>query len=268
MPQHVQVIVPVCNAEHRIPSLVDHYAWLGLNPLFIVDGRSRDRSLSILRSFEARVIVARSEYARVESLLFSALPGIRAEWVLRFDDDEAPSGALVQWIDRHLAGVTEPAVGFSRRWVRFDAGGRLQGSSCVNMAGRSQPDWQFRLFRPAAVRLIQDIHTPGFAIERYALAPDEACFHHFNWIVKSRDERRTRMEDYERQSPGAGVNFTEFYLPEERDPSFYNFTPVCDPRVETLAHRLAPPHLEKAAPGPLRARVGFFARLRLNRAAP
>jgi hypothetical protein len=266
--RHVQVIVPVCNAEHRIPFLIDHYAWLGLDPLFIVDERSRDRSLSILRSFEARVLVARSEYARVESLLFSALPAVHAEWILRFDDDEAPSGPLVHWIDRHLAGVTEPAVGFSRRWVRFDTAGRLQGSSCVHMHGRTQPDWQFRLFRPAAVRLIQDIHTPGFAVERYALAPEEACVHHFSWIVRSRDERRARIEDYERQSPGAGANFTEFYLPEERDPSFYNFTPVSDFRVEALARLLARTPLKEGAPGPPRACFALFSRLWPERVAP
>lgn len=239
MTPHLEVVVPVCDAESRVPIIIDHYARLGVRPLFIVDERSRDGSLALLESAGARVMAARSEHARVESLLFDAVPRIDRDWILRFDDDEAPTGALLDWIDRHLTEVGTAAVGFSRRWVGFGPDGRLRSSSCVRIDGRPGLDWQFRLFRPSAVRVIQDIHTPGFMLERHALAPEHVCFHHFSWIVRTSAERRARIAHYETQSAGAGCNFTAFYLPEDRDAAFYDFTPVPDPDIESLAHRLA-----------------------------
>ena len=90
-------------------------------------------------------------------------------------------------------------MGFSRIWTRFDAGATLNGTSCVRIDGSPYPDWQFRLFRPGAVRLIEDIHTPGFILERHVLAPEDACFYHFDWIVRNYAERRAKMEKYEAQ---------------------------------------------------------------------
>lgn len=237
-PGQIEVVVPVLNAERRIDWLIELYAGLGLRPLFIVDERSRDHSASLLRSRGARLRPARGDHARVESLLFNALPAIDSEWVLRFDDDEAPSRALVEWVGRHIPQADGSAVGFSRHWVRFDEETTLQGSSCVRVDGRPFPDWQFRLFRPAAVRLIQEIHTPGFVLERHTFAPDEACFYHLDWIVRSYAERRAKMEKYEAQSPGAGLNFAHFYLPEDRDPAFYATTPVANSEIKSLASRL------------------------------
>lgn len=235
---HLEIVVPVRDAEDRIAPLLDQYDSLGLRPLFIVDRDSRDRTLSILQSRHARLSIDRGEHPRVESLLFNAIPKIDARWILRFDDDELPTRRLLDWVNRHLAGLTEPVVGLPRLWVRVDSAGRLEGSFCDSTGGGTVPDWQFRLFRPAAVRLISDIHTPGFVLDRYALAPDDALLFHLNWIVRTHAERLEKVAGYDGQSPGAGRNFVHFYLPEDHDPASYHFVRVVDPDVEDVARRL------------------------------
>ena len=255
----IDVVVPVRDAEARINWLVDLYSDLGLEPLFIVDQRTRDSSAALLSARGARVQFAQSDYPRVESLLFHALPTIETEWVLRFDDDEAPSQALVEWVSSHLRQPRGCAVGLARRWVGLDAAKALHGSSCTRVDGQPFPDWQFRLFRPAAVSLTTDIHTPGFVLEQRLFAPESACFFHFDWVVRTYAERRAKMEKYEAQSPGAGRNFAHFYLPEDHEPLFYAGTPVNDSKIQDLAHRLeSHSRKDQTMPEAWRPRLGVW----------
>lgn len=70
---------------------------------------------------------------------------------------------------------------------------------------------------PARARFTDAIHTPGFEIATSALAPEEACFVHFDWIPRFQDERMAKLRRYETQSPGSGWKFSQFYLPKLHD---------------------------------------------------
>lgn len=235
----LEIIVAVCDSEVWLPIIHDYYTALGLSPLFIVDRRSRDQSLSILRSRHARIWIKTGNHPRVESLLLSVIPRIDSQWILRFDDDEAPSRALLRWIGANLSSLNAPAVGLPRQWVRLDPTGQPQGSRCAQAGGAWGADRQYRLFQPKLLSLNDEMHTPGFKLGRCIDAPAEACMYHFDWIIRSYADRQVKIRRYEWQSAGGGQAFAAYYLPEDHDPDFYDFRPISDPDIAALARRLA-----------------------------
>lgn len=238
LPLKLEIIVAVCNAGRWLETICDGYADLNLNPLFVVDSRSSDRSLDILAARGHRVTAARGDHPRVESLLFALMPRLKNQWILRFDDDELPSRALIDWVGANLSRLEAPAVSFPRHWVApapFSPG--WVKSQAWDL------DRQFRLFATERVKPTERIHTPGFEVGASIAAPAPACIYHFDWIVRGPDERLRKVQAYDGQGEGAGSAFREFYLPEEFDPNFYNLSPLDDPLIESLVSRLAKPGL-------------------------
>ncbi len=242
LPAGLEIIVPVCNAERWIGVILDAYDGMGLRPLFILDTRSADRTAEILAVRRARVLPATGRHARVESLLYGVVPRLRSRWLLRLDDDELPSHALLAWVAGNLRALPTSVAGFPRQWVRcLDAGGWAT-SFCAGASraagGTADEDRQHRLFRRDAVTLRDDLHTPGFDLPEVTEAPSDAVIYHFDWLVRCRDERLRKIAAYDRQSPGNGTRFAAYYLPEDHEPSLYDFTPLGDPVVRTLASRM------------------------------
>ncbi len=243
LPQNVEVIVPVCNAERWIAIILDGYRALGLDPLFILDTHSTDRTLALLVGENARVMIARGTHARVESLLFNAIPKLRSSWILRFDDDEMPSRALIDWVCANVNTLDVPFIGFARRWVWQQApDGQFVTSHCAAASaaagGDATDDRQFRLFLRRGVTLTEDLHSPGFAADSAPVAPPEAAIYHFDWLVRDRAAREAKIIRYEEQSPGYGWRYAAYYLPEDQEPGFYDFQPLADTAVLALAQSL------------------------------
>jgi hypothetical protein len=243
LPYDVDIIVPVCNAAGWIDMIADGYDELGLDPLFIVDTNSTDESLQRLTARKARVMVATGQAPRVESLLYSVVPKLRSPWILRFDDDELPSAALIGWVAANLRSLAAPAVGFPRQWVcAADTPTRWAVSHCANASaaagGDACEDRQYRLFLRRDVVLDDLLHTAGFHVEGVAEAPSAAVIYHFDWLVRSYAARRRKVANYDQQSLGQGRRYAAYYLPEERDPSFYDFLPLTDPAAIRIAARL------------------------------
>jgi hypothetical protein len=240
LPHDVDIIVPVCNAAGWIDVILDGYHALRLDPLFIVDTNSTDDSLQRLTARKARVMVASGQAPCVESLLFSVVPKLRSPWLLRFDDDEIPSAALIRWVAANLHGLAAPAAGFPRQWVRWEDG--WVASHCANASaaagGHAREDRQHRLFLRREVLLTDELHTPGFRLQDAAEAPSGAVIYHFDWLVRGHAARRHKVAAYEQQSPGAGQRYAAYYLPEEHDPAFYEFMPLTDPAAIRIAERL------------------------------
>jgi len=242
LPAGLEIIVPVCNAERWIGTILEAYDAMGLRPLFILDTRSADRTAEILAVRRARVLPATGRHARVESLLFTVVPSLRSPWLLRLDDDELPSRALLAWVAGNLHGLPTSVAGFPRQWVRRLEAGGWATSFCAGASraagGTAEEDRQHRLFRRDAVALREDLHTPGFDLPAVTEAPSGAVIYHFDWLVRCRDERLRKIAAYDRQSPGNGTRFAAYYLPEDHDASLYAFTPLSDPAARTLASRM------------------------------
>jgi len=156
----------------------------------------------------------------IESVLDEALAACRTDYVLRLDDDEKASPAMVQW----LAGGRyreHPHWSFPRAHLWRD-------EQTAIVTRLLWPDQQTRLSLRALSGGRAKIHEAsphGFG----TIAP--CALLHYKFLVKSLDERRAIVERYERIQPGAGTGpFVEFSTPEE---------PVVDARLVPLDELLA-----------------------------
>lgn len=101
-------------------------------------------------------------------------------------------------------------------------------------------DFQFRGFLVDSVRFRKKIHTPGFSFNESDVlyAPSDCHIYHFDWVVRSREQRASKLEFYERMEPGAFELLKYQYLYEDFDRALYDFSPLDDSDVSALALRL------------------------------
>jgi hypothetical protein len=136
----------------------------------------------------------------------------RCEWILKMDDDEVPSVALLEGARRAIdSSVTHAWI--PRRWVYGGPGTYLATHPWV-------PDFQLRLSLndDRLVRFPGTLHVPIEVLgpARYLEAP----LYHLD-LLRPRAEREAKADEYERERPGlraAGLAFNHaFYVPELRD---------------------------------------------------
>jgi hypothetical protein len=136
------------------------------------------------------------------------------DWILRLDDDEVPSDALLAALPA-LAGDPHPlAFHLRRHWV-YPGPDRYIASRPWSV------DYQAgRLVRnlPGAWRFDGAVHTVG-AVEgeqRFVDAP----FYHYDLLANSTAARRSKRVQYESEWPGValgGIGTNDMYVPEEAD---------------------------------------------------
>ncbi len=213
-----RIVVPTRNSGQWIRQFIQEYRRLGVQPLYLLDNRSSDDTGLILREEGVEVITVALAADRVEAAMSLIPESCPSTWVLRLDDDELPSAALLSWIEAHLSAVQTDAVAVHRRWCLFGRDGIMRYSRAEMFYWNdNRPellDPQTRLFRPDRVRYANQIHTPGFSVPLFEVAPSFAPIFHFDWILRSLSERLNKIHNYEAQEPGAGSNFAHFYLPE------------------------------------------------------
>jgi hypothetical protein len=199
------------------------------------------------RAVELADSVVRVPYEPPPEALLSWLYGrCRGDWILKLDDDEAPSRALLDGLaDAADASVTH--VWLPRRWL-------YGGPRTYLAADPWLPDFQLRLSvnDPRLVRFPGLLHVPlevaGPA--RYLDAP----IYHLE-TLRPREERERKVEAYERERPGlrlAGLAFNHaLYLPELRDAPLAEVPAEDQPLVEAIvgappARPGSTPELERA----------------------
>jgi len=250
-----QVIVPTRESARWIGSMLDAYRTLGIEPLFLYDARSTDNTFALLRAMKADCISLEPEFDRVESMLSAVRDVVDQEWVVRFDDDELPSAALIEWLDTSLRHIKEDAIALSCRNAQF-----VEERLCfarledfyfhpVDLTYLC-PAW--RAFRPRKVEFTDAVHTPGFRISQFATAPSSAFFVHFDWTLRTVEQRLEKVRRYERQSPGGGWPLAQFYLPELHVQEDLRWTPFETAEFDHLAQQLLTraPALRLGAEGP------------------
>lgn len=220
-----RVVVPTRDSTGWIGAVLDAYDRLGVRPLFLVDSRGADGTRRILEARGADVAEVTPEADLVEDMVWRIPSVTDAAWILRFDDDEMPSRTLLEWVASALPGMDADQVAFSRRWCLFSPEGRLRYSRLEDFHwSEARPDLldpQSRLFRADRVRYVRGIHTAGFEPSAaLRLAPAEAFFCHFDWIVRGPAARLAKLRRYEREAAGGGVRFGRFYLPECLRPAY------------------------------------------------
>jgi len=209
--------------------------------LYLYDVRSTDSTLALLKALGAETISVEPEFDRVECMLSTPWDSVEEEWVIRFDDDELPSAGLIHWLDTSLHRIEEASIAFSRRDVQF-----VEKCLCFSRLedyyfhplDPTYLDPQWRAFQPRKVDFTDAIHTPGFHVSQFATAPSSTFFVHFDWILRTFEQRLAKVRRYERQSTGGGWPFARFYLPELHAQEDLRWTPFETAEFDELAQRL------------------------------
>jgi hypothetical protein len=134
-----------------------------------------------------------------------------ADWLLRFDDDEIPSRALLNALPDLVADRRPTHYGLSRRWLHPD-------SETYVLSAPWQPDYQLRLVRnvPGIWRFTGEMHDGAMVLGERRLV--DLPIYHADLLLLDVDARRRKAEKYERLRPdhvaeGAPVN--AIYVPED-----------------------------------------------------
>lgn len=173
----------------------------GAEFVIAADGREAYDRAATLRIADVLVEVRTLGY--LESALDYALQACTGEYILRLDDDERASDAMVLWLqDREYL--------HKDHW-KFCRAHLWQNRSIALQMPPLWPDHQTRLSVKAKAGHRPMIHC-GSPYGGGELAP--VCIEHHKFLVRTRAEREAIVRRYDAIAPGAGTNFLPFQVPE------------------------------------------------------
>ena len=220
-----RVVIPTRNGAGWLAAFNRAYRRLGVQPLYLLDARTDDDSRAILAGEGASFIEVAAAFDRGEDVLWRGAGAVDAEWLLRLDDDEMPSAALIDWVEQEGVHRPEPALYLSSRPAWHGGYSRLEAF----YFNHSRPDFlmpQPRFFRPDRIRYTDALHTAGIEMDDPGWAPDTAYFLHFDWLLRDLPARLRKLESYEAQRQGGGRDFAAFSIPEMQDFDRLRITPL------------------------------------------
>ena len=239
-------MVPTRDGAPHSLIIADEYRRLGIDVRYFVDSRSSARYVKdVLRTVEsATKLPVRWGASYVEGILPKIASASRAKRIFRLDDDEFPSRALLTWLLDVAAPTNKSVIAVPRRAVAVIDSKAVFASNIPNM---TPLDIQFRGFLVGSVKFRKNIHTAGFSFKEADIlyAPSECHIYHFDWVVRSREQRADKLKFYEKIKPGTFESHKYQYLYEDFDPAHYGFMSLNDPDASALALRL---HGERPAP--------------------
>lgn len=215
----VRVVIPTRDSARWIGVFLRAYRANGIEPLYVLDTRTDDRTPHILSAMKADVLpfTPSADHAEAGMLEFGSRAA-RTEWVLRLDDDEFPSAALLRWIETTATRSVRDGFYISRRDLFRHAGRphvnrRPSAYTSVGRPGLLGP--HARLYRPARLTFHATLHASGIVEEElFGFAPAAAFFAHFSALMTSPAERLAKIRRYEAMVPGSTWRLTDEYLPE------------------------------------------------------
>jgi len=154
------------------------------------------------------------------------------DWILRFDDDEAPSRALLDGLPELIARRGPMQYGTPRRW--------LYGSTARWISQWPwTPDYQFRLVRnlPGAWRFPAQLHDPLEVLGERSLV--DLSLYHSELLLAGLDERRAKRAEYEARRPdvrNGRFPTNGYYTPEDFGPLTTAETPAEDLELVEAVH--------------------------------
>jgi hypothetical protein len=146
------------------------------------------------------------------------------DWILRFDDDEAPSAALLACLRPLLKDRRPMQIAFTRRWL-WESEKRWISNHPWS------PDFQIRLVRnaPGVWRFPGEMHAPIEILGELRFV--DAPIYHCELLLADTEARRAKRARYEQLRPGFWngdfpVNW--YYTPEDWDAVETSETPPED----------------------------------------
>lgn len=165
-----------------------------------------DATLVLQSEFGGRVVTVKSK-GYIESVLDEAVGACATDYVLRLDDDEKCSPAMVKWIAAGSYRVAD-------HW-KFPRANLWPTADQVAMTPHLWPDVQTRLSVRAKAGGRGVIHA-GSPFGGGTEAP--CVIEHHKFLVKTLEERRAIVRRYDAIQRGAGSHFLPFSCPEDAYP--------------------------------------------------
>jgi len=233
------VVVPTINSTSYIDIIARYYMAANIDVVFYVDEKSTDGTFDSLNGVSNRIVVRNlpnSDATRIAEAVEFFSKEMRADWILRLDDDELPSAALLQFCKTAIERSDVVAYGFPRHQCIVSSAGRLLAHR--DHPARSHRQW--RLYQANKVTYIPHGHTPGFETSGVNLeeAPDEACIIHLDWSVHSYDKRREKIERYDAHTANHGSMWHHYYLFEEQGITKEQLSVLDLPEFQTVCREL------------------------------
>lgn len=155
------------------------------------------------------------------------------DWILRFDDDEVPSAALLASLRTLVEDRRPMQIALTRRWLWKDE------TRWISTHPWS-PDYQIRLVRntPGAWRYPGKMHAPIEVLGELRLV--DAPIYHCELLLADLEARRAKRETYEQRRPGflnADFPVNWYYTPEDWNGVETSSTPTDDLRLISQVDR-------------------------------
>ena len=227
----MSVVIPTRDSARHVGIVLAHYRRAGWPVQVFVDAASSDGTLGACRRAGFRAELIDNPAGRTEAMVAGMSARARTDWVLRMDDDELPTDAMIRAVNRCVAGDEQAKHAFRLRHCTLAAGGGLAAVRFYE----DPPHDQLRLYNRRHARFDATLHSPGIDIANKVVAEPDAFFVHLQWIVKTYAERADKIARYDAQRQGAGSDWRDYYLLED------------NPAALASAVRLAAPEFARAA---------------------
>lgn len=210
-----------------------------------MDEKSSDGTFELLnerigRGSEVRWLPNRASTI-IENVIEFMSKDAGTPWVLRIDDDELPSTALLRFCKEAVEQPHADVYAFLLHQCIVTASGRL-------FALREAPGPHRRLYCVNRVCYTDRVHSAGFEEgTNLAVAPEEACRIHLDWVVHSYAERKAKVERYDAHTTGSGTAYRDLYLFEERGLSANQLKAIDLPEFHQVCRVLAARFPERCA---------------------
>jgi len=236
--RNLTIAIPSINSNRYIDIILEYYRDHGIPVTVFVDDRSDDDTFATAQKLAAGSISLSNPETFIAEYLIEHMSQVcRTKWMLRIDDDELPSLAMMKFVQEAITNEAIDVYGFPRHQCAVSR----TGIGLVHRDASSLVHRQWRLYQPAKVRFIHKLHTPGFVWEdkRALAAPSEASLIHLDWAVHTYDERLKKVERYDAHTLNQGTKWRAFYLYEEQPLSRVSFSELQFPEFANTCLKIS-----------------------------
>jgi hypothetical protein len=232
------ILIPTWNSGEYLDVFLSYYTDVLQVPVtVVVDSKTNDNTKSVAKRWAADVWDVHNPASRVGEIIETFSRACRTPWILRMDDDELPSSALIDFARRTIVNDDCDAVNF----LRYECGVAQEGTLLRHLGFDPAEQRQWRLYRRDRVQYITAGHTPGFRLDglRCGQADDDAFIVHLDWAVHSRERRKNKKARYDAHTPGHGNSIPGLILYEDDPDHRAKFAPLEAPEFQETGRRLA-----------------------------
>lgn len=240
------ILIPTWNGARRLEIVLRYYAEINITPSLIIDNKTEDRTTEVARKYHCPYVVSPNPTYRAQHIIAQGARALSSSWALRMDDDEVPTHGMMNYIEQLMRApelTSDTVVGFPRFQCTIRNRAIVTSTRHTSVEHR-----QWRLFRPDSVRFTDRGHTPGFEVAgmRQLPAPDVAAMLHFDWVVRTPEERLEKIRRYDAHTANHGSQWSDYYLADTLQGFESELAPFDAPELRKFATELAREFQSKA----------------------